>query len=485
MTCVLFRPASSPSASRCWPSVSSSPCSPRPPVSSPSTSSASVPVPPAAPAAARGALMSATVPTAAVKPDRHRGAAHRRRPAARRSLRRDVRSRRGATDARVTSTPAGRRRLRRDRRDLGSTARSSRRTRSPCRSAPGPATTWSAWEDLEYHDEHGPDAGSAEAADRPSRHRADVRRRRRRRPGRGPHRRGATAARRPLPGPGGPGLRHVDRDRGAGGPAAGRGTPRAPYDDDYDAGVRGATATDGITLQAARQRAPPRSPPSTQPRPVGRRREHPQQVAPCATARSAPASCTTRSTPTTTPRPRCPRILRSIYAYHVKSRGWSDIGYNFLVDRFGRIWEGRYGGIDKPVVGAHTLNYNDYAFAMSAIGNFDTVQPPDVMLRAYGQLFAWKLSLHGVNPASTSQQVGRDDVPGDQRPPRRRLDGLPGQVPLRPAPADPDLRQPGRAGGTPPPVPIEVADAEPAEQPRRVAVPGPGRAPRRATVAAW
>ena len=106
-----------------------------------------------------------------------------------------------------------------------------------------------------------------------------------------------------------------------------------------------------------------------------------------------------------------PALLRSIYAYHVKSRGWSDIGYNFLVDRFGRIWEGRFGGIDKPVVGAHTLNYNDYAFAMSAIGNFDTVQPPDVMLRAYGQLFAWKLSLHGVNPASTAQQVGRKVFP--------------------------------------------------------------------------
>ena len=106
-----------------------------------------------------------------------------------------------------------------------------------------------------------------------------------------------------------------------------------------------------------------------------------------------------------------PALLRSIYAYHVKSRGWSDIGYNFLVDRFGRIWEGRAGGIDRPVVGAHTLNYNDYSFAMSAIGNFDTVQPPDVMLRAYGQLFAWKLSLHGVNPASTSQKIGRGTFP--------------------------------------------------------------------------
>ncbi|MGI8645202.1 MAG: FG-GAP-like repeat-containing protein [Nocardioides sp.] len=102
-----------------------------------------------------------------------------------------------------------------------------------------------------------------------------------------------------------------------------------------------------------------------------------------------------------------PGIIRSIYAYHTRSRGWSDIGYNFLVDRFGRVWEGRYGGVDRPVVGAHTLGYNEYSFAMSAIGNFETVQPSDAVLRAYGAVFAWKLSLHGVTASSTSQPVGR------------------------------------------------------------------------------
>ena len=101
-----------------------------------------------------------------------------------------------------------------------------------------------------------------------------------------------------------------------------------------------------------------------------------------------------------------PGILRSIYAYHTAGRGWSDIGYNFLVDKFGRIWEGRYGGVDRPVVGAHTLNYNEYSFAMSAIGNFETAQPPAAMLQAYGVLFAWKLSLHGVDAASPQQWVG-------------------------------------------------------------------------------
>jgi hypothetical protein len=104
-------------------------------------------------------------------------------------------------------------------------------------------------------------------------------------------------------------------------------------------------------------------------------------------------------------RSQVPAILRSIYAYHTKSRGWSDVGYNFLVDRFGRIWEGRYGGVDRPVVGAHTLGYNDHAFAMSAIGNFETARPTSALLQAYGALFAWKLSLHGVDAASAKQFV--------------------------------------------------------------------------------
>lgn len=100
-----------------------------------------------------------------------------------------------------------------------------------------------------------------------------------------------------------------------------------------------------------------------------------------------------------------PAIMRGIYAYHTQSRGWSDIGYNYLVDRFGRIWEGRYGGVDRAVVGAHTLGYNDDAFAMSAIGNFEEVKPSNAMVEAYGALFGWKLSLHGVNATSKKQYV--------------------------------------------------------------------------------
>ena len=91
-----------------------------------------------------------------------------------------------------------------------------------------------------------------------------------------------------------------------------------------------------------------------------------------------------------------PSLLRGIYAYHTQSRGWRDIGYNFLVDRFGRIWEGRYGGVTRAVVGAHTLGYNEYSFALSAIGNFDIKSPPTAVTSAYARLFAWKLSLYNI-----------------------------------------------------------------------------------------
>jgi len=91
-----------------------------------------------------------------------------------------------------------------------------------------------------------------------------------------------------------------------------------------------------------------------------------------------------------------PAIIRGIYSFHVTSRGYRDIGYNFLVDRFGRVWEGRYGGVSRAVVGAHTSGYNYESFAMSAIGDFESATAPAAMVDAYSRVFAWKLGLHGV-----------------------------------------------------------------------------------------
>ena len=97
-----------------------------------------------------------------------------------------------------------------------------------------------------------------------------------------------------------------------------------------------------------------------------------------------------------------PKILRGIYAYHTKSNGWSDVGYNFLVDRFGRVWEGRYGGVTKPVLGAHTGGFNSETFGVSALGNFDKTAAPAAMTDAIAAVMAWKLSLHYVNPNGTT-----------------------------------------------------------------------------------
>ncbi|MDQ1699769.1 MAG: hypothetical protein QOG34_1632, partial [Frankiaceae bacterium] len=100
-----------------------------------------------------------------------------------------------------------------------------------------------------------------------------------------------------------------------------------------------------------------------------------------------------------------PSIIRSIYAYHVESNGWCDIGYNFLVDRFGRIWEGRYGGITKPVIGAHTGGFNTDSFGVSLIGNFTGTTPPATMVSAAEKLFAWRLGSYYRDPTATTTML--------------------------------------------------------------------------------
>ncbi|NEA36520.1 N-acetylmuramoyl-L-alanine amidase [Streptomyces sp. SID13031] len=100
-------------------------------------------------------------------------------------------------------------------------------------------------------------------------------------------------------------------------------------------------------------------------------------------------------------RTQVPAMVRSMYAYHVKSRGWCDLGYNFLVDRFGRAFEGRYGGAQFPVLGAHTGSYNASSFGVSLIGNFDTVVPPKAMLEMTARIIAWKLDANYRSPLTT------------------------------------------------------------------------------------
>ena len=96
-----------------------------------------------------------------------------------------------------------------------------------------------------------------------------------------------------------------------------------------------------------------------------------------------------------------PAILRSIYAFHAQTRGWGDIGYNFLVDRFGRIWEGRAGGVDSTVIGAHTGGFNTGTFGIAMMGTFQTTAVPAFVTSAVSAVFAWKFARWRVNPTGT------------------------------------------------------------------------------------
>ncbi|ONI78461.1 hypothetical protein BWI15_00870 [Kribbella sp. ALI-6-A] len=100
-------------------------------------------------------------------------------------------------------------------------------------------------------------------------------------------------------------------------------------------------------------------------------------------------------------RAQVPAMIRGMYTYHVKSRGWCDLGYNFLVDKFGRAWEGRYGGMQLPVLGAHTGSFNANSFGVSLIGNFDKVAPSAQMMEMTARIVAWKLDANYRSPLAT------------------------------------------------------------------------------------
>jgi N-acetylmuramoyl-L-alanine amidase len=91
-----------------------------------------------------------------------------------------------------------------------------------------------------------------------------------------------------------------------------------------------------------------------------------------------------------------PAMLRAIYAFHTYVNGWNDIGYNFAIDAFGRIFEARAGGIDEPVIGAHAGGYNYASTGIAVLGTFQGACISRAARVALERLLAWKLSLHGV-----------------------------------------------------------------------------------------
>jgi hypothetical protein len=97
-----------------------------------------------------------------------------------------------------------------------------------------------------------------------------------------------------------------------------------------------------------------------------------------------------------------PGMLRGIQAYHMDVNGWDDIGYNFLVDRAGQIWEGRAGGVDRNVVGAHVGGFNTGSVGVAVIGDYRSVEPTSASLGAVGQVLGWRLARAGVDPTAST-----------------------------------------------------------------------------------
>ncbi len=120
-----------------------------------------------------------------------------------------------------------------------------------------------------------------------------------------------------------------------------------------------------------------------------------------------------------------PALIRGMYRYHTANLGWSDIGYNFLVDRFGRIWVGRAGGARRPVRGAHTLGFNATSTGVSVIGNHDTAAPTKATLAAIARLAAWKLDRYDRDPQGQIRvnSEGSDKYPSGRRVSLPVIDG--------------------------------------------------------------
>jgi len=115
--------------------------------------------------------------------------------------------------------------------------------------------------------------------------------------------------------------------------------------------------------------------------------------------------------------------VRAIYAYHVQGNGWDDIGYNFLIDDRGRVYEGRwardYDPGEKPtgedrdgngVVGAHVLNHNVGSAGIAMLGDFSSGVPTQAAQDALVGMMAWKADRHGIDVMANDLYTTSDGV---------------------------------------------------------------------------
>lgn len=98
-------------------------------------------------------------------------------------------------------------------------------------------------------------------------------------------------------------------------------------------------------------------------------------------------------------------IVRAIQAYHINGQGWCDIAYNFLIDKFGQVFEGREGGITLPVIGGATQGVNTNSTSVALIGTYQHNRPTDAEMTALKHLLAWRLDIAHANPSAKDTLV--------------------------------------------------------------------------------
>ena len=96
------------------------------------------------------------------------------------------------------------------------------------------------------------------------------------------------------------------------------------------------------------------------------------------------------------------QAIRNDQAFHQEGNGWCDIGYNFLVDKWGNIYEGADGSLESALIGAHTGGFNTGTVGVAMVGTYTSVAPSTAQLDAVAEIIAYRLARYGVDPAGSA-----------------------------------------------------------------------------------
>ncbi|MCD6520234.1 MAG: SpoIID/LytB domain-containing protein [Anaerolineae bacterium] len=102
-------------------------------------------------------------------------------------------------------------------------------------------------------------------------------------------------------------------------------------------------------------------------------------------------------------------VVRALYYYDAVVREWGDIGYNYLIDRFGNIYEGRSGG--PGVVGRHARRFDWGSIGVALIGDYDKEDVPSATLERLEEWLAWQCRDYFISPLGEGAFIDQEGLP--------------------------------------------------------------------------